>query len=132
MDFREISLTDYDNLVIFWKANYFVNEMDNEDRFKLFLNKNPQLSILAEENGNIVGTALGSFDGRRGYIQKVVVDKTYRKNGIGQQLVQKIITKLKELGATYIPISVEQDYVHFYENCGFKKTTQIPMNIEIK
>ena len=132
MDFREISLTDYDNLVIFWKANYFVNEMDNEDRFKLFLNKNPQLSILAEENGNIVGTALGSFDGRRGYIQKVVVDKTYRKNGIGQQLVQKIITKLKELGATYIPISVEQDYVHFYENCGFKKTTQAPMNIEIK
>lgn len=131
MNLREITRTDYDNLVTFWEANYFVNEMDNEDRFDLFLSKNPHLSILAEENGNIVGTALGSFDGRRGYIQKVVVDKTYRKKGIGQQLVQKIITRLKELGATYIPISVEQGYVHFYENCGFKRTTQVPMNIEI-
>lgn len=131
MNFREITLVDYENLVPFWKANYFVNEMDSKDRFHLFLDKNPNLSILAEENGRIIGTALGSFDGRRGYIQKLVVDKTFRKQGIGQQLIEKVIEKLKALGATYIPVSVEQDLVGFYKQCGFKKTDQVPMNINI-
>jgi len=132
MTFREITIADYDNLVPFWKANYFVNEMDSKDRFELFLEKNTNLSLLAEENGIIVGTVLGSFDGRRGYIQKVVINKTYRGKGLGQQLVEKVIVKLRVAGATYIPISVEEKLVHFYENCGFKKTTQVPMNIEIK
>lgn len=132
MTIREITIADYDNLILFWKANYFVNTMDSEDRFELFLEKNYNLSLLAEEDGAIYGTALGSFDGRRGYIQKVVVDREYRKKGLGQQLVQKVIEKLRLLGATYIPISVEEENVHFYEKCGFKRTKQTPMNIEIK
>ncbi len=131
MEFREIKIEDYDKLVPFWKANYFVSEMDNQDRFKLFLEKNPGLSILAQDNGKIIGTALGSFDGRRGYLQKVVVDKNFRKKGVGQQLVQAVIKKLKTLSAVYIPIAVEKENVSFYENCGFKKTSQIPMNINI-
>jgi len=132
MTIREMSIVDYNSLVPFWKANYFVGEMDNKDRFKLFLKKNINLSLLAEENGKIVGTALGSFDGRRGYIQKVVVAKVYRKKGLGQQLVKEVIERLRALGATYIPICVEEKNVHFYENCGFKKTKQVPMNIFIK
>ncbi|MFH0773574.1 MAG: GNAT family N-acetyltransferase [bacterium] len=131
MNIREITISDYEKLIPFWKANYFVNEMDSKDRFKLFLENNPSLSVLAEDGGIIVGTALGSFDGRRGYLQKVVVDRSQRKKGIGQQLVKKIIKKLQLLRATYIPISVEEENTRFYENCGFKKTTQVPMNIEI-
>ena len=131
MTFRDITIDDYDKLVSFWKINYFVGEIDDAQRFKLFLEKNPQLSILAEENGDIIGTALGSFDGRRGYIQKLVVDKGFRKQGLGQQLVEKVLEKLKTLGVTYIPISVEKDLIHFYEQCGFKKTDQIPMNINL-
>lgn len=131
MKFRDIAIEDYEKLILFWKANYFVNEMDSYKRFKLFLEKNLKLSILAENNGKIVGTALGSFDGRRGYLQKLVVDKNFRKKGVGQQLVNKIIKKLKALGATYIPIAVEGDTVLFYEKCGFKKTSQVPMNINI-
>ena len=91
MTFRGIDIQDYEKLIPFWKENYFVNEMDSRERFKLFLEKNPNLSILAEDDGVIVGTALGSFDGRRGYLQKVVVDKKLRKKGLGQQLVKKVI-----------------------------------------
>jgi ribosomal protein S18 acetylase RimI-like enzyme len=132
MTIREITIADYENLIPFWKLNYFVNDMDRKDRFNIFLTKNSNLSLLAEENGAILGAALGSFDGRRGYIQKVVVDKLHRKKGIGEQLVKKVIEKIRFLGATYIPISVEEENIHFYQNCGFKTTKQVPMNIEIK
>jgi ribosomal protein S18 acetylase RimI-like enzyme len=132
MEFREIKIEDYEILIPFWKENYFVSEMDNLERFKLFLKKNPGLSFLAEEGGEVLGTALGSFDGRRGYLQKLVVRKDARRKGLGQKLVEKVIEELKKLDVLYIPINVNDDLVNFYEQCGFKKTDQIPMNMELK
>lgn len=132
MKIRTITIDDYPTLILFWKENYFVSDMDSIDRFKVFLEKNPDLSILAEENGKIIGTALGSFDGRRGYLQKLVVQKSQRKHGVGQQLVHNICEKLQKLGVLYLPIAVEKHLVHFYQNCGFHTTTQTSMNIEFK
>ena len=129
--FREITIKDYEKLVPFWEANYFVNEHDSFGRFKLFLEKNPGLSILAEDNETIFGTALGSYDGRRGYIQKVVVDKKVRRRGLGQQLIQKVLKKLQAVRVSYIPLAVEKELQPFYEKCGFRKTDQVAMNINI-
>ncbi len=129
MKLREIILSDYQNLIPFWKENYFVTDMDNAERFKLFLEKNPHLSILIEDNGQIKGTALGSFDGRRGYIQKVVTSKESREKGIGKQLVEELVKRLRQLGALYIPIAVEDKNIIFYQKCGFKKTNQTSMSL---
>lgn len=131
MIIRELTIEDYEKLAPFWEKNYFLREMDSKENLRIFLEKNPNLSIVAEKGGNIIGTALGSFDGRRGYLQKLVVDKALRKKGLGKQLVEIIIKKLQHLGVTYIPLSVEPELVHFYKTCGFKQTSQIPMNMEI-
>lgn len=130
MKFREITVKDHAKLISFWKVHYFVRGIDSLKYFKLFLEKNPNLSILAEENGEIVGTALGSFDGRRGYIQKLVVHKNFRRKGIGQQLVKRVVKKLQAAGALYIPISCEEETVPFYEKCGFEKTGQVTVSKE--
>ncbi|MFA6532759.1 MAG: GNAT family N-acetyltransferase [Patescibacteria group bacterium] len=131
MEIRAITLNDYERLIDFWRKNYFVNEMDNFERFKLFLEKNPNLSVLCEDKEKIIGTALGSFDGRRGYLQKVVTDKTNRKKGVGKQIILEVIKRLRSLSVLYIPISCEEENVGFYEKCGFKKTKQIPMNMNL-
>jgi N-acetylglutamate synthase len=111
------------------EKNYFINELDKYEHFKNFLEKNQNLSYLAEEDGDIIGTVLGSFDGRRGYIQKLVVRKDYRKQGLGKQLMELVINKLRDVGALYIPINAEDDLISFYEKCGFKKTSQTAMSI---
>ena len=103
--------------------------MDNAERFKLFLDKNPHLSILIEDNCQIIGTALGSFDGRRGYIQKVVTSKELRGKGIGRKLVDEIVKRLHQLGVLCIPIAVEDKNITFYQKRGFKKTNQISMSL---
>ena len=131
MTFREITMADYDKLVPFWKENYFVNEHDSKDRFKLYLEKNPGLSIVVQENQKIIGTMLGAFDGRRGYLQKLVVHKSFRRKGIGKKLVEMTTKKLQTLGCLYITLNVEKELVDFYKSCGFKVTNQVPMNIDI-
>lgn len=129
MTIRTITIKDHKQLIPFWEENYFVNELDDYEHFKLFLEKNLSLSFLAEDDEEIVGSVFGSFDGRRGYIQKLVIRKDYRKKGVGKQLLEKVISKLRSTGALYIPISSDEGLISFYEKCGFKKTKQIPMSI---
>ena len=131
MELKTITIKDYNRLIPFWQENYFVNEHDSKERFGLFLEKNPGLSIFAEEDGRIVGTVLGSYDGRRGYIQKLVVEKSKRRMGIGEQLVRKILELLHDAGVSYIPLTVEKELVSFYQHCGFRQTEQQAMNINL-
>jgi len=122
-------MNDYPKLIPFWKENYFVTDMDNEVRFADFLKRNPDLSLVAEENGEIVGTVLGSFDGRRGYIQKLVVSKSQRGKGLGKKILTQLVDKLHALGVLYIPIACEPKYLAFYKSCGFKQTEQIAISL---
>lgn len=131
MKIRTVKSDDYQNLISFWKSHYFVNEMDNLERFKLFLKKNPNLSLIADDKGKIVGTALGSFDGRRGYIQKLVVHRDFRKTGIGKALIDEILIRFNKLDILYVPINCDVENIGFYKKCGFKKTKQVPMNINL-
>lgn len=128
MTIRTMTVNDHKSLIPFWKEHYFNNTMDELPSFTLFLDKNPDLSFIAEEAGEIVGTVLGSFDGRRGYIQKLVVHKGKRKQGIGRKLLETAIQKLLSLGVTYIPISSEPENVAFYEKMGFKRASGTAMN----
>lgn len=131
MKLRTIRMDDYHRLTAFWKKNYFVSEMDNLNHYHRFLEKNPGLSILIEEDGKIIGTALGSYDGRRGYLQKVVTDKDLRKKGVGRRLVNEVVKRLKAAGALYLPISVEKELIPFYEKCGFVKKDSISMSMDL-
>lgn len=124
---RTIIIEDYPKLIEFWKENYLVTPLDEFDRVKLFLEKNPGLSFLAEENKEIVGTVLGSFDGRRGSLQKLVVSKTSRRKGIGKKLVAQAIKRLQEAGAIDIRFNTAEDMVGFYEKCGFTKDSRPSM-----
>ncbi|MFA6016567.1 MAG: GNAT family N-acetyltransferase [Patescibacteria group bacterium] len=129
MKTRIIKLENHPQLITFWKENYFVSEMDSLDRFKIFLEKNPELSFITEDEGKIIGTVLGSFDGRRGYLQKLVVDKNYRGKGIGKNLIDLAVKKLQDLGALYIPVSCDSKNLPFYQKAGFKKKDQVTMSI---
>jgi len=129
MQLRTITLADYPKLIEFWKENYFIFDMDSLEHFSIFLEKNPESSVLIEENGKIIGTALRSYDGRRGYLQKVVTSKSYRQKGIGIQLVKEVIERLKKAGAVYVPINVKEQLIPFYEKCGFIRKDSISMSL---
>jgi ribosomal protein S18 acetylase RimI-like enzyme len=129
MEIVKMTIVDHDKFISFWKENYFFNELDEIKPLTLFLEKNPGLSFVAKDNGEIIGTVLGSFDGRRGYIQKLVVRKDYRKKGVGRMLLTKVIGELRSQGALYIPINAEVELTEFYEKNGFQKTKQVPMSI---
>ena len=60
--------------------------MDSKDDIARFLERNPGLSFVARDNGQLVGVVLCSHDGRRGYIDQLAVRKSHRRQGIGKGL----------------------------------------------
>lgn len=120
MDTRSIVNEDIEDIYEFWISNYKVSDRDTVERIKSFITKNPDISTLAEDSGKIVGTSLGSYDGRKGYIYKVVVDNEHKGTGLGAILVKETIKKMQDKGALDIRVFCDPTLIGFYEKCGFK------------
>lgn len=67
-------------------------------RSAAFLERNRGLSVVAEDGGRLVGTALCGHDGRRGYIHHLSVAGSHRRHGIARALVARCLAKLHDSG----------------------------------
>ena len=97
---REMKLEDYDNVFALWKTikGFGIRSVDDSrEGIERFLKWNPGLSVVAEEDGKIVGAILCGSDGRRGCLYHVCVHQDYRRQGIGKTMVIWCMEKLKEL-----------------------------------
>ena len=100
MIIREMKIEDYDNVFALWKTikGFGIRSVDDsKEGIERFLKWNPGLSVVAEEDGKIVGAILCGSDGRRGCLYHVCVHKDYRRQGIGKTMVIWCMEKLKEL-----------------------------------
>lgn len=131
MKVRGISPEDYSKIADFWKENCRFTKRDAKEKVEILLEKNPGLSVLADEGGEVLGTSLASFDDREGYIQKVVAREDYRGKGLGSRLVQEAGERLKKAGALDIRVNCSQKLVHFYRKFGFQvKKGLVPLQIK--
>jgi putative acetyltransferase len=71
---------------------------DSPDGLESFLARNPALSWVALRGGRLVGAALCGHDGRRGYIHHLAVAASERRSGIGQALVERCLSGLRDAG----------------------------------
>ena len=96
---RLMTIEDYDEVFALWKKikGFGIRSMDDsKEGVERFLRRNPATSIVAEEDGKIVGSILCGHDGRRGSFYHVCVDPAYRMHGIGKSMVVRAMEALKE------------------------------------
>lgn len=96
MPLREATPADHAALYALWTRTQGI-QLRAEDAYEPFcayLARNPRLSLLAEENGEVVGCLLAGHDGRRGYLQHLAVDPRYRRRGIATRLIEAVLQRL--------------------------------------
>lgn len=89
--------TDYDEVYGLWKKikGFALRSVDDSrEGVERFLKRNPNTSVVAIEDGIIVGAILCGHDGRRGCLYHVCVDSDYRLRGIGKQMVVFVMQAL--------------------------------------
>ena len=96
---RVMRIEDYDQIYTLWSKikGFGIRSIDDSrEGIERFLKRNPTTSVVAEEDGKIVGAILCGHDGRRGCFYHVCVDEEYRMRGIGKSMVVFAMEALKE------------------------------------
>ncbi len=100
MKIREMKPEDYDQVYALWKTirGFGIRSVDDSrEGVERFLQWNPGLSVVAEEDDQVVGAILCGADGRRGCLYHVCVQREYRMQGIGKAMVVHCMEALKKL-----------------------------------
>lgn len=95
---RVMKTEDYDKVYALWQkiSGFGIRSIDDSrEGIERFLLRNPETSVVAEENGRVVGAILCGHDGRRGCLYHVCVDPEYRMRGIGKSMVVFAMEALK-------------------------------------
>lgn len=120
---REFQITtDYSQVITLWQnagPGIHIRRSDYEEEISKKLQRDPDLFLVAEAGGRIIGTVLGGFDGRRGMVYHLAVDSSFRNMGIGTALMVELEKRMKQKGClrTYLLVTRDNlDAIRFYES----------------
>lgn len=106
---REIRAVDGDALRALWRDVGFRGLGDDDRSLARLARRNPGLVLVAAEGSRIVGSALGAWDGRRGWIYHVATAATHRRQGVADRLIDQIEVGLANLGCPKVNVIVRPD-----------------------
>jgi ribosomal protein S18 acetylase RimI-like enzyme len=124
---REFDLDrDYEAALALWQAagpGVHVGVSDTRAELAKKLARDPDLFLAAEAAGQLVGTVIGGFDGRRGMVYHLAVAEAWRGQGLGKQLMTELEERLKAKGCRkyYLLVMPENLAVlDFYRALGWE------------
>jgi ribosomal protein S18 acetylase RimI-like enzyme len=106
---RDLRVADGDQLRKLWTACGFRSAGDDDLALARMARRNPGLLLVASEGTRVVASALGAWDGRRGWIYHVATDETHRRQGIATKLVDQVEAGLRDLGCPKVSVLVRDD-----------------------
>lgn len=126
MIIRQMTINDYEEIIELWQntTGVGVSEADSRENIERFLRHNSCLNLVCQIDNRIVATVLCGSDGRRGYIYHVAVERKYRLRGIGLELVNEALQRLRTKGISKCHLFVFSDNYEgqdFWENTGWQK-----------
>jgi ribosomal protein S18 acetylase RimI-like enzyme len=118
---------DYEYAVQLWHGmedGITVGRSDGIEEIEKKLQRDPDLFLVAEWNGRMIGTIMGGYDGRRGMVYHLAVRPEFRKQGVASLLLEEVERRLKDKGCIkcYLLVFADNlDAARFYENRGWRE-----------
>ena len=122
---------DYVPVVELWKRSgpgIQVGRSDTSEEVAKKIRRDSNLFLVADLHGEIIGAAIGGFDGRRSMIYHLAVDEEYRRQGVGKALMETLENRLQEMGClrSYVMVRKDNAAAQFYEKQGWQ-----PLDISV-
>jgi ribosomal protein S18 acetylase RimI-like enzyme len=120
-------LEEYPAVLQLWGAagpGVHVGRSDTPAEMEKKLQRDPDLFLVAEWEGRLVGAVLGGFDGRRAIVYHLAVEQAARGQGIGAALMAELEKRLRQKGCrkAYLLVTYDNDGAKdFYRTQGWEQ-----------
>ncbi len=107
---RDLRLEDYEAVTHLWAEAGLPFRRQGRDsvvKIALELTRGSAVFLVAEARGSLVGVVLGTHDGRKGWINRLAVARSYRRMGVGRRLVNEVEDRLGALGIDVVAALIE-------------------------
>jgi ribosomal protein S18 acetylase RimI-like enzyme len=120
---REFRESDYDAAITVWRAcGLTLKPSDTLAELRKLVERNPGLFLVAEEDGDVAGTVIGAWDGRRGWVYHLAVRPAAQRRGTARLLMDEVERRLRAAGATKLNLMIEpanSGVTEFYDKLGY-------------
>jgi 2-hydroxychromene-2-carboxylate isomerase/predicted N-acetyltransferase YhbS len=114
---------DQDAVVALWhEAELLIPHNDPLADLALKRAHQPELFLVAEWQGALVGSCMAGFDGRRGWLNYLAVREAWRRRGFGAALVGAAEARLRARGCPKLNLQVRSSKLRvldFYARLGY-------------
>ena len=123
---RDFRIEDYDQVIRLWRScglPFRVNGRDSRERIAKEIEKPTAIFLVAEREGRIVGTLLGTTDGRKGWINRLAVDPEHQRSGLGTKMIEEMEARFSKMGLEVLACLIEdhnQGSKAFFQELGYK------------
>jgi len=122
---REFQLdADYERVYEIWqRAEVPIRPSDSKAEVAKKLQRDPELFLVAERDGLILGAVMGAWDGRRGWVYHLAVHPDFRRQGIGTALMSELEKRLRAKGCLKVNLLVHVDNLaarRLYDRLGYE------------
>lgn len=117
---------DYESVFALWKSiekGVRTGRSDTLAEIEKKLSRDPDLFLVAEAEGEIVGSVIGGYDGRRGLIYHLAVTSALRGLGIGSRLMDELESRLQAKGCLkcYLLVTIDNPEAEaYYQHRGWQ------------
>jgi GNAT superfamily N-acetyltransferase len=119
---REYRSGDGEPLRALWASVGFRSLGDDDAGLRAFAQRNQGSFLVALRGTAVVGSAMGAWDGRRGWIYHVATAAEERRSGLATRLVRQVEDRLSALGCRKVNVIVRDendDGTAFWEALGY-------------
>jgi ribosomal protein S18 acetylase RimI-like enzyme len=128
---REFRIEDYDRLIALWKEaglGYRPRGRDSRRRIEAELKTGTSIFLVAEMDSKLVGSVIGTHDGRKGWINRLAVHPSYRRRGLAKKLMAEVEKRLSQVGLEVIAGLIEQGNtasLQLFQSLGYERAPEI-------
>ena len=128
---RDFRIEDYDRLTALWKEaglGYRPRGRDSRRRIEAELKTGTSIFLLAEMDGHMVGSVIGTHDGRKGWINRLAVHPSYRHRGLAKKLVAEVEDRLSQVGLEVIACLIQKENtasLQLFQSLGYERMSDI-------
>lgn len=110
LDIRPFALSDTEAVVSLWQATGLTRPWNNPYQdIRRKLTVQPELFLVAADDGAIVGSVMAGYDGHRGWLYYLASAPERRGEGIGRRLVAEAEDRLLAMGCPKVQLMVRPE-----------------------